>query len=205
MELISLLVCINIPDSQKSQKKDKPFMMKKTLFFIVLLLISCSDLRKEDQLAKLKTLQDKLRTSQNKFQAAFIDSLHVMTTTSSDLERSLKQNYTSDTVDIALGKRVDDYKRMRRMFGSLGNFGSKLKRAYAEQEKQLQSLFLDIENGYGERNKYDTYIDLERKKNEQVFVLLQEYLLLKKDALEIYEAQHLWLSDFVFQLKSKNE
>ena len=180
-------------------------MMKKTLFFIVLLLISCSDLRKEDQLAKLKTLQDKLRTSQNKFQAAFIDSLHVMTTISSDLERSLKQNYTSDTVDIALGKRVDDYKRMRRMFGSLGNFGSKLKRAYAEQEKQLQSLFLDIENGYGERNKYDTYIDLERKKNEQVFVLLQEYLLLKKDALEIYEAQHLWLSEFVSQLKSNNE
>ena len=205
MELISLLVCINIPDSQKSQKKDKPSMMKKTLFFIVLLLISCSDLRKEDQLAKLKTLQDKLRTSQNKFQEAFIDSLHVMTTTSSDLERSLKQNYTSDSVDIALGKRVDDYKRMRRMFGSLGNFGSKLKRAYAEQEKQLQSLFLDIENGYGERNKYDSYIDLERKKNEQVFVLLQEYLLLKKDALEIYEAQHLWLSDFVSQLKSKNE
>ena len=205
MELIYLLVCINIPDSQKFQKKDKPSIMKKTIFFIVLLLISCSDLRKKDQLVKLKMFQDKLRTSQNEFKAAFIDSLHEMTQVSSDLERSLKQNYTSDTVDIALGKRVDDYKRMRRMFGSLGNFGSKLKRAYAEQEKQLQSLFLDIENGYGERNKYDTYIDLERKKNEQVFVLLQEYLLLKKDALEIYEAQHLWLSDFVSQLKSKNE
>lgn len=180
-------------------------MMKKTLFFIVLLLISCSDLRKEDQLSKLKTLQDKLRTSQNEFQAAFIDSLHEMTLLSSDLERNLKQNYRSDTVDVNLGKRVDDYKRMRRMFGPLGNFGSKLKRAYAEQEKQLQSLFLDIENGYGERNKYDTYIDLEREKNEQVFVLLQEYLYLKKDALEIYEAQHQWLSDFVTQLKSNNE
>ena len=180
-------------------------MMKKTLFFIVLLLISCSDLRKEDQLVKLKMFQDKLRTSQNEFKAAFIDSLHEMTQVSSDLERNLKQNYTSDTVDVALGKRVDDYKRMRRMFGPLGNLGSKLKRAYVEQEKQLQSLFLDIENGYGERNKYDTYIDLERKKNEQVFVLLQEYLLLKKDALEIYEAQHLWLSEFVSQLKSNNE
>ena len=180
-------------------------MMKKTLFFIVLLLISCSDLRKEDQLSKLKTLQDKLRTSQNEFQGAFIDSLYEMMLVSSDLERNLKQNYRSETVDVKLGKRVDDYKRMRRMFGVLGNLGSKLKRAYTEQEKQLQSLFLDIENGYGERNKYDTYIDLEREKNEQVFVLLQEYLYLKKDALEIYEAQHQWLSDFVTQLKSNNE
>ena len=91
------------------------------------------------------------------------------------------------------------------MFGPLANFGSKLKRAYTEQEKQLQSLFLDIENGYGERNKYDLYIGLERKKNEQIFVLLQEYLHLKKDALEIYEAQHQWLTDFVAQLKSNNE
>ena len=179
--------------------------MKKTLFFIALLLISCSDLRKEDQLAKLKMLQDKLYASQNEFQDAFIDSLHLMTMASSDLERNLKQNYESDTVDVVLGKRVDDYKRMRRMFGPLGDFGSKLKRAYSEQEKQLQSLFLDIENGYGERNKYDTYIDMEREKNDQVFLLLQEYLRLKKDALKIYEAQHLWLSEFVAQLKYKNE
>ena len=69
----------------------------------------------------------------------------------------------------------------------------------------LQSLFLDIEKGFGERNKYDAYIKMEGEKNEQVFVLLQEYLRLKKEALEIYEAQHLWLSDFVVQLKSSDE
>ena len=62
-------------------------------------------------------LQDKLYASQNEFQDAFIDSLHLMTMASSDLERNLKQNYESDTVDVVLGKRVDDYKRMRRMFG----------------------------------------------------------------------------------------
>ena len=143
------------------------------IFFMVLLLVSCSDLKKEGQLAKLKTLQEQLFESRAEYQSAFIDSLHTMTMNSSDLERNLKQNYKSDTVDVALGKRVDDYKRMRRMFGPLGNFGSKLKRAYAEQEKQLQSLFLDIEKGYGERNKYDTYIKMEGEKNEQVFVLLQ--------------------------------
>lgn len=205
MELRFHLVCINIQASLKSQKKDKAYMMKKTLFFMVLLLVSCSDLKKEGQLAKLKTLQEQLFESQAEYQSAFIDSLHTMTMNSSDLERNLKQNYKSDTVDVVLGKRVDDYKRMRRMFGPLGNFGSKLKRAYAEQEKQLQSLFLDIEKGYGERNKYDTYIKMEGEKNEQVFVLLQEYLRLKKEALEIYKAQHLWLSDFVVQLKSSNE
>ena len=172
---------------------------------MVLLLVSCSDLKKEDQLAKLKTLQEKLLESQNEFQAAVIDTLHRMTNTSSNLERTLKQNYTSDAIDVVLGKRVDDYKRMRRMFGPLGNLGSKLRRSYTEQEKQLKSLLFDIENGYGERNKYDTYIDMESGKNEQVFVLLQEYIQLKKAAFEIYEAQHLWLSNFILQLKPNDE
>ena len=172
---------------------------------MVILLVSCSDLKKEDQLAQLNTLQNELLESQNKFQNVFIDSLHVMSMSSSDLERNLKQNYKSDMVDVALGKRVDDYKRMRRMLGPLGNFGSKLKRAYDEQEKQIQSLLFDIDNGYGERNKYDAYIDMERDKNQQVFVLLQEYLRLKKDAFEIYEENHLWLSAFVVNLKSNNE
>ena len=75
---------------------------------MVLLLVSCSDLKKEDQKAKLKTLQEKLLESQNEFQAAVIDSLHRMTSTSSNLERTLKQNYISDTIDVVLGKRVDD-------------------------------------------------------------------------------------------------
>jgi hypothetical protein len=180
-------------------------MTKKTLCFMVLLLVGCSDLKREEQLLKLKSLQEQLQESQNEFEAAFIDSLHVMTMASSDLERNLKKHYKSDTIDIVLGKRVDDYKRMRRMFGPLGAFGSKLKRAYAEQEKQLQSLFLDVDKGFGERNKYESYIEMEREKNDQVFVLLQEYSRLKREAFEIYEAQHLWLSDFVVQLKLNNE
>ena len=180
-------------------------MTKKTLCFMVLLLVGCSDLKREEQLLKLKSLQEQLQESQNEFEAAFIDSLHVMTMASSDLERNLKKHYKYDTIDIVLGKRVDDYKRMRRMFGPLGAFGSKLKRAYAEQEKQLQSLFLDVDKGFGERNKYESYIEMEREKNDQVFVLLQEYSRLKREAFEIYEAQHLWLSDFVVQLKLNNE
>ena len=63
----------------------------------------------------------------------------------------------------------------------------------------------DIENGFGERNKYDEYLELEKEKNKQVFDLLQEYLRIKKEAFDIYELQHLWLSDFVVQLTSNND
>tara|TARA_B100001057_G_scaffold251487_1_gene251747 strand:- start:9000 stop:9539 length:540 start_codon:yes stop_codon:yes gene_type:complete len=179
--------------------------MIKILFFVVLFLMSCSDLKREEQLVKLNTLQTELIESQNEFQNVYIDSLHVITMASSDLERKLKQNYKSDTIDVALGKRIDDYKRMRRMFGPLGSFGSKLKRAYKEQEGQLKTLQTDIENGFGERNKYDQYLELEKEKNKQVFDLLQEYLRIKKEAFEIYDLQHPWLSDFVVQLTSNND
>ncbi len=198
-------VFINIPALKKSQKIDKTQVVKKILFFVVLVLTSCSDLKREEQLVKLNALQSELIESQNEFQNAYIDSLHVITMASSDLERKLKQNYKSDTIDVALGKRIDDYKRMRRMLGPLGSFGSKLRRAYKEQEAQLKSLQTDIENGFGERNKYDEYLELEKEKNKQVFDLLQEYLRIKKEAFDIYELQHLWLSDFVVQLTSNND
>ena len=192
-------VFINIPALKKSQKIDKTQIVKKILFFVVLVLTSCSDLKREEQLVKLNALQSDLIESQSEFQNAYIDSLHVITMASSDLERKLKQNYKSDTIDVALGKRIDDYKRMRRMLGPLGSFGSKLRRAYKEQEAQLKSLQT------GERNKYDEYLELEKEKNKQVFDLLQEYLRIKKEAFDIYELQHLWLSDFVVQLTSNND
>lgn len=115
--------------------------MRKVFLFVFLFLFSCSDLDQEGQLSKMEALQSTLLNSADKFKQIYVDSLYEMGNRSSELERSVKQNYFSDTVDMALGIRMDDYKRMRRMLKPLGNAGSRLKKSYTEEKEQL--LLLD--------------------------------------------------------------
>jgi hypothetical protein len=177
--------------------------MFKVFFLTVLLLCSCSDIGKEAKLSKIKALQSKLSKNKKSFEAMKVDTLFIMKQRSSDLERKLKQNYKSDSVDLNLGRRIDDYKRMRRMFGPLGALGTKLSNAFNEESLQLQHLYYDVENGFGPRDKYDEYIRLENKKCGQISILLADYLRIKTEAFEIYAKEHRFVVDFVQQILKK--
>lgn len=177
--------------------------MNKVLFFAFLILLSCSDLQKETQQAKIQKLQSELSMNQATFEREFIDTIHDMKDNASKLERSIKFHYHSDTIDIELGRKVDTYKRMRRLLDALGRTGIKLKKSFEEEEMQLRGLLSDVENGYGQRDQYDNYINLESTKNEQIFVLLQDYERLKTASFGIYDSLHLDLSRFVKQMIEK--
>jgi hypothetical protein len=170
------------------------------VFFLVLLLCSCSDIEKDSQLSKIKTLQSNLTKNKQSFEVMKIDTLFVMKQRSSDLERKLKQNYKSDSVDLNLGRRIDAYKRMRRMFGPIGTLGTKLNNAFNEEALHLQHLYHDVYNGFGPRDKYDEYIRLETKKCGQITILLEDYLRIKTEAFEIYAKEHRFVADFVLQI-----
>lgn len=174
--------------------------MFKVFFLTVLLLCSCSDIEKEAQLSKIKTLQTNLSKHKQSFEVMKIDTLFVMKQRSSDLERKLKQNYKSDSVDINLGRRIDAYKRMRRMFGPLGTLATKLNNAFNEETLHLQHLYHDVDNGFGSRDKYDEYIRLETKKCRQITILIEDYLRIKTEAFEIYAKEHRFVADFVQQI-----
>jgi len=176
--------------------------MNKVLFLLVLVTFSCSDLEKEAHLGTIKTLESALLTTRETFEAIKVDSLFEMQQRTSDLERSLKQNYHSDTVNLAFGRGVDNYKRMRRMLVLLGTVGTKLSNAITEEFTQLQSLFQDVENGFGARDKYDEYILLETKKCGQIKLLLEDYQKIKTEAFDIYNNEHKFLVSFVEQIMS---
>ena len=112
---------------------------------------------------KLSLLNSSLEATHNlskhkqSFEVMKIDTLFVMKQRSSDLERKLKQNYKSDSVDLNLGRRIDAYKRMRRMFGPLGALGTKLSNAFNEESLQLQHLYYDVENGFEANYHYNSY------------------------------------------------
>ena len=61
--------------------------MNKVLFFTFLMLLSCSDLKKETQQAKIKKLQSELSTNQATFEKEFIDTIHDMKDNASKAEQ----------------------------------------------------------------------------------------------------------------------
>lgn len=89
------------------------------------------------------------------------------------------------------------------MLDALGRTGLMLKKSFEEEEAQLRVLLSDVENGYGQRDQYDNYINLESTKNEQIFVLLQDYERLKTASFGIYDSLHVDLSRFVNQMIEK--
>ena len=99
---------------------------------------------------------------------------------------------------------MDAYKIMRRNLKPLGKQNSQLKNALKEEAQVLKSLKLDINNGSGSREKYESYILFEKNKINQIQVLLDEYLKLKRETLKTYHELHPELNQFSIELIRKN-
>ena len=104
----------------------------------------------------------------------------------------------------ALGKKMDAYKIMRRNFKPLGKQNSQLKSAISEERKTLKDLRVDIDNGSGSRDKYESYILFEKNKIKQLQILLDEHLRLKNETLHTYRELHDELNQLSLALLRKN-
>ena len=59
-----------------------------------------------------------------------------------------------------------------------------------EERMTLNNLAADIQNGEGERNKYDTYIIYENNKIKQLKILLNSYISFKNKTMETFFRLH---------------
>ncbi len=148
----------------------------KYLFFLaaVLTLASCSDLHKKDQIAEIDQMNNTLDSIQEVLFKNEIDTIAALRVATNSVEIRIKNYYYADTIDMALGKKMDAYKVMRRDLGPLGRSFNAIKKGVTEQKKSLNNLKTDIENGDGERKKYDEYIAFEKDKTHQLQSLLKE-------------------------------
>ncbi|MFM2037355.1 MAG: hypothetical protein RL432_294 [Bacteroidota bacterium] len=134
---------------------------------LLLFLLACSDFRQKEQLRSI----DKLLTSLDSLQKVgideFPDSINRMRMDMMHTETSLKNKLVLDSVDRAYAKDMDAYKKARKSIGKLNTYYVELKAAIKKERKQLKTLRNDVQNGWGKRDRYDTYIELEQK-NVQV-------------------------------------
>jgi hypothetical protein len=142
-------------------------MTKYTLLLLLFTLFSCSDFQKKDQLEKIQRSQRNLSDIEKELKINKIDTISKIKLTTNEVELRIKNNLVLDTINLVLGKKMDDYKRMRKSFEPLGRSYSQLMTGISEERMTLNNLVADIQNGEGERNKYDTYIVYENNKIKQ--------------------------------------
>ena len=174
----------------------------KLLIIMCVCLLSCSDFEKENQSERVDVLMGQVEGIEKAFLKIQIDSISALQMSTYEVERQIKQNYSPDSINLVLGKKMNDYKRMRKMLGPLGKEEARLKMSLIEEKEQLVKLGSDILKGYGKRELYNEYIDFETKKVNQIKILYEEYDKTRAQFLEIYQRLHNELIAFSARLRA---
>ena len=165
-------------------------MKLRNLVFLMIITISCSDFSKKEQITKVNKLEKELGKLEKDLIANKIDTLSGLRSAINSVEIWIKNNLYLDTINMALGKKMDDYKRMRKSLGPIGKSYEQLKTGVFEEKEALKNLKLDIQNGEGERNLYDQHITFESTKIKQLNTLLISYKGSKSEAMEVFGRLH---------------
>jgi len=173
------------------------------LLALVSLLTACADLQKKEQLEKINLLSTSLDSLENIVKTEKIDTLASLKFNTSAVELRIKTYLVSDKIDTVLAHKMNAYKRMRRALNPLGNAYGKVKSGILEERTALKNLKADIENGYGEREKYDEYIAFEKEKINKLNQLFTDFMQQKESIFSTYELLHNELNDFSMVLLDK--
>ena len=173
----------------------------KIIILTALCFFSCSDFEKEK--SSVDDLIDRVESIEKGFLKIKIDTISSLKMSTYEVERQIKQNYTVDSIDLVLGKKMNDYKRMRKMLGPLGKEEARLKGGLFEVKEQLMKLRTDISKGNGRREMYFEYIEFETSKVNQIKTLYDEYIKTRRDFLDIYNRLNAELIALSLSLRSK--
>ena len=177
-------------------------MNKEILIIMCVCFLSCSDFEKDNQGARVDSLIGQVEGIEKAFLKIQIDSIPDLQMSTYEVERQIKQNYSPDSINLVLGKKMNDYKRMRKMLGPLGKEEARLKKSLLEEREQLVKLGSDISKGHGKRELYNDYIDFETNKVNQIKTLYKEYKKTRAQFLDIYRHLHNELIAFSASLRA---
>ena len=166
--------------------------MKRVVFFSLfvttsILLTSCADALRPEQLAKVEQMQNQIDSLEQVILNHPLDSAAMKAQEAEIVERRIKNNYFPDTIDKALAQKMNRFKVMRRSLAPLGYDFINLKNGFREMRMSLDNLYSDIDNGHNERDKYDEFIRFEQSKLEQLRALSDEYLKARQENLQTFD------------------
>lgn len=178
------------------------------ILFILLfggLLASCVDLEKSTQTERIDAMNTTLDSIEVVIAEHAFDSLLQMQQNSYAIENRVKNYYVSDTINLALGRKMDAFKKMRKNMKPLAKARLAINSSIAEERVSLKHLLIDINGSNGDREKYNEYIQYEQAKVDQLKALLTDYVGTKISVIETYETYFDDLNEFSLALLPKNQ
>ena len=197
-------------------------MLNKALILLGILfltLVSCTDFDRKEQLKQIANMKQTVDSLQKNLEINRIDTLAGLRTAVMNLELRIRNNYTADTISLELGKKMAQYQTVKKFFvaekeeggeneslnsQTLGAAYLVVKNGLLQEQKSLDLLKSDIENGNGERNKYNEYLQFEQNKVKQLTILLDDYKKHKDKVLKMFFDVYNELDPFVKSLEKKN-
>jgi hypothetical protein len=150
------------------------------VFFGFLFFTACADLQREQHLGQIAQLHRKLDRIESTLPDKRLNEISAIKNNTMQTELRIKQNLHLDTIDIALAKRLDAYKLMRKSIKPMMQQYMQVREAINEEQVVLKRLKQDIQDGRGERQRYASYIRFERQKVKQISQLSADYLRAKE-------------------------
>ncbi len=170
---------------------------------IAILFTSCSDLNKKDQLTKIDEMNESLDSITTVLLENKIDTIAQLMFAASQVEQRIKTNYVSDTINMELAKKMNAFKVSRKRLRPLGKSYNEINHGVNEEKEALRLLRSDIENGSGERNKYDDYVMFEASKVHQLRMLLKDYVSSKSKTMRELHKLYPEMNEFSLSLVNK--
>ena len=193
-------------------------------FLILFTAAACTDFDREEQLRKVENLNQQVDSLQVALQEHRVDTLVHLRTAVNTLELRIRNNYTADTIDVALGEKMEKFRQLKKFFmaeheaegeeegegkglnhHTLGSAYVAVKRGMIAEKSTLLKLKSDISNGFGKRDKYNEYIEFEAGKVNQLCALLEDYKSHKDKILTDFKEVYGDLNAFAGKLESEKK
>lgn len=168
--------------------------------FVTILLASCADISKGEQITTIDGLVKTVDSISTVLIENNSDEIITISRQSHTIEKRIKDNFENDTVDFEFGKKLDEFKHLLNSLKPIQDMFSELSKNSKLEKKILLKLKHDIENGNGERGKYDEYVQFEKEKVKELCLLLVQYTTSKKEAVGIFQKLHSEINEFSLKL-----
>lgn len=178
----------------------------KTFLFIVLTafcLFSCADFNRDQLLSQVDKLEKRREQLQVQLEMHTFKDVAYYKNNMMQTELRIKQNLYLDTINLELAQQLESFKLMRKSINPLMKQYLKAKSGVKEEFIVLKNLRRDIEEGRGERHRYNEYIRFEKQKMKQLEALSKDYLHSRTKFLTDYKHSYPAIHAFSLTLKQK--
>jgi hypothetical protein len=174
--------------------------MKLGVFIVLLLLLaSCVDLKKSEQLESMDALAFEV-SELMELKMTSLDTIQVYVEKVNRLDSILKRSYRNDTLEYSDAQNIDSFIALRTVFPELHSALVHVDSALVQKSHAIILLKKDIENSTGDRARYPEFISFEEEEVSMIRTRLEESHSRLVESINTFNALYPKVNDYLVSL-----